>query len=282
VYFVNLAKKDADIKLKLKLPSAPKVSSNEIKTDGTSNTVQVPVIQLERVDESMKEAQRAELPTTSDEEEILNSENETDVDKLVDHDYSVDDFIIEEEAEINSVIYDPNDPLGLNKISSVELSSTAPAVSSSTAPAVSNQITVTAQVHAPSEPSVPKTVASSLKTYENATQAERDQMVYDHIQNQNKEINLLKDTVAKLLDEKKSFMKQQTELICDMNLLKERLRIAEDAEEVEVIRARIKELQKQSLLNKIKTNEKANEKSKTVNEKSKTVHFEKNCDKTND
>ena len=175
MYFTNLAKEDANIKLKLKLPTAPsklpKVSSNEIKTAETSNTVQVPVIQLERVDESMAEAQKAELPSTSDEEEILNSENETDADKLVDHDYSVDDFIIEEDAEINSVIYDTNDPLGLNKISTVELSSTAPAVS--------NQIIVTAQVHNPNEQSVSKTVASSLKTYENATQAERDQMVYD-------------------------------------------------------------------------------------------------------
>ena len=264
----NLAKEAADIKIKVKLPPVPNtIPISAVKSANAPNfTVQVPTIQLERVDENMKDAQQAELPSTSDEDDLLNSETDMEVDKNTgEHAYSAEDYIIEEEAEVNTVVYNPTNPLGLNAFNSKSLAS---------APAATNQIVVTAQVHATNDstiPLVPIVQPEIPKTYENATQEERDQMVFEHIQKQDREIALLKDTVNKLANEKKSILKQQSETICDMNLLKERLRTAEDAEEVEVIRNRMKELQKKSLLKKI-------------NEKNNVKNFEKppennsNCD----
>lgn len=253
--FTHLAKEDANVKIKLKLPPAPtktpKSTSTEPKPKAATNTVvQVPVIQLERVEETMEMAKKTELPSTSDEEEFLQSENEMDVEQIVeDHDYTVDDYIIEEEADINTVIYDPKDPLGLGKTKT-----------SSTLPIATNTIPDTTQV-----PSVH--VLTAPKSYENANQEEKDQMVYEHIKSQNKKIHLLKDTVTKLLNEKKSFLKQQNELISDMNLLKERLRVAEDAEEVEVTNKRRRSCRNE-MVNKRKISEKSSTTAKSVKYKS--------------
>ena len=119
----TLAKEAADIKIKVKLPPVPKtIPISAVKSANAPNaTVQVPSIQLERVDENMKDAQNAELPNTSDEEELLHSENEMEVDKTKEQDYSAEDYIIEEDAEVNTVVYNSSDPLGLSNTNVLSL-----------------------------------------------------------------------------------------------------------------------------------------------------------------
>lgn len=123
-----------------------------------------------------------------------------------------------------------------------------------------NQIVVEAQVHATNRiaDSTPKT------DYDTATQEEKDRMVLSHIQDQNCEIKLLKDTISKILEEKKTMLRQQNETVCDMNLLKGRLRVAESLEEMEVIKNRIKELQKQKIKRNVKSKQKNENYERTI------------------
>lgn len=248
-FVISAAKSDADLKHTLKLPPAPTKSPVVKKTTTTSHTTtQVPVIELNRVDQGGLNT-NSKLLSVSEEEELLGSDEEMETDQTG----REDNFSSGEKTSLTDVNLtipplNPINPLELNFNNNTNLDE----ITNEPVVVGQNKIVVQAQVHAVNDqsPKVPQV------DYDSATHEEKDCLVFNHIQDQNREISLLKNTISKLLDEKKTILKQQSETVCDMNLLKERLRVAESVEEMEVIKNRMKELQNLKAHNKIKINEK--------------------------